>query len=444
MTEITINGPVVAEDAHNVVLRECLLNSPIARGLDLSNYHTVEIGVREGAYTTWIGVFNQSAQNLSASVPVSVLPPEQRGRRLRAGQAIVARVTVVGTPESLKGAHLNIRMAHVGGREGPPRPLVAAGATVPDFTTRAAMVALERQINGGGLAEWEEGIQLRDPVELVVTGTFQGRLQVDSVTAFSLQRYNGNWVEVNGEALGLGVDGLSFTTTTPLVGATGNVGSAVVAASTLYCCYISDLTGKTQIALSGTTPTRYLGSYYLGTSGAAARWRFCGWLYTDSSTQFVDSETQRFCANYYNREVKDLFRAPGYVDNDTQTVETETSTSWIRLVLGANATRVEFISNAEDAAVLHATTSVSSSGAFSSFLGISVDSGSSAHRVGLHGGTDIGNIALHYSDVLSAGYHFADLTVRVSAGVSTYILDDERAGAAADPPVTYISGQVLV
>ncbi len=442
MSEITLNGPVVRSDAHNVVLRDALIHSPEDLPTSPTDHHKVDIGVRDGEFTSWIGSLDLSTDVVEAATPRSVLNSDRLGMRLKAGQAIVTRVQAIGTPASLKGSRINFRLGRVGGRYGPKKPLVSSGADAEDPNARTALAALEAQINNA-LSEWEESIQLVDPVELAPTGHFGGRLQVDSTSEISLQRYISNWVEVNGEAVSIGADGLTVSTSDKLLEATGEVGSTSVSGGSLYHIYVGNVGAVPQIRLSATGPTLHLGTYYLGTGPGADLWRFCGWAFYSDASEFVDSEIQRLLCNYYNRVLKDLYRTPGYADDNNQTTFTEANTAWVVANAGTE-NQVEFVSNAEDAVVIHATASVSNSGANTSELGIGIDSQASPDRVGIHGGTDIGNIALHYSEVLAVGWHTADMLTRVSGGTATYIADDDRNGAGVDPPVTYLSGQVLV
>jgi len=286
-------------------------------------------------------------------------------------------------------------------------------------------------------------VPLHDPVYLAPVATFQGRLQVDTTVKISLQRYIGNWIEVDGKPLSITSDGLSITSTDALLESNGTIGTNTPTADATYNVYVGGGLESTQIRLSSKAPTKLRGAYYLGTTGVPATWRFCGWVRANNSTQFVDSEISRLLCNYYNRLLKDLFRVPKYTDDDATTTYTETSTTWI-VANGGSGGQVEFISNGEDAAVIHATASVANSGAGESAIGIGIDSVTSASRAGSHAGTLIGNIALHYSDVLSSGRHTADLLTKVSSGTATYRADEGRDGSDADPPVTYISGQVLV
>jgi hypothetical protein len=160
---ITIDGPVVPVNADNEVLRDAFLHSPGARVVSSSSYHLIEVGIREGAFTSWIGSWNQSRQKIDAATPTSILDVGRKGMRLKAAQTLVVRVTASGAPLSLRGTGVTFRFALVGGRDGPARALVTSGAIMSDLDSRAAIASLERQINTGGLAQWDETVALLDP-----------------------------------------------------------------------------------------------------------------------------------------------------------------------------------------------------------------------------------------------------------------------------------------
>ena len=171
---ITFNGPVVPLDVNNEILRDALFHSPIERLPNRTSAHLIEIGVREGAYTTWVGTWDQSQQKVKGATPTSILDEGRKGMRLRAGQAIVVKVTSIGTPASLVGSRITFTLSLVGGRDGPAKPLIAAGTLVADASTRTSLKALEKQINTGGLAEWDDAVALQD--------TTGGGIQTSSAT----------------------------------------------------------------------------------------------------------------------------------------------------------------------------------------------------------------------------------------------------------------------
>lgn len=442
MPTLVFNGPAVPSDVHNVVLRDVLFAAPSDRASSPHNYHLVEVGIREDVYTTWIGSWDQSQQRVEGAVPFSMLDMGRLGMRLREKQVMVVRVTVTGCPASLDGCRVIFRMGRVGGRDGPATPLVAAGSMVADSNSRVALRALERQINTGGLSDWEDGLELYDPVNLVTVGTFQGRLQVDSTTTISLQRYDGNWVEVDGEAVSLGSSGYGLTTSTGLLAATGYLTATAPSASTLYYVYL----GYGQLRLSATAPSKQKGIYYLGSNPAGMKWRFCGWAYTNSSTQFTDGITARHVINYYNRIHKRLFLCPNYADGNTETTYTMNSSTWVKVTGDANSD-VSFVTNGEDIVHLSVTLEgkISSNGNFGP--GIGIDGITDVRMSG--DVTTTTNTVVHvtmpyaYQAGTTAGRHTASIVARNSAGTLTIYADDERHGASADPACTYLDGWIL-
>lgn len=437
-------GPALG-DVHNAVLRRALIHSTVTRTVSQSDYHKVEVGVREGAFTTWVGTWDGSKQKIEVGTPIAILDVSREGMRMKAGQSIVLRVTSYGVPASLLGCRVTLTFAHVGGRTGAAKPLVSAGATVADPQSRAPIAVLERQINTS-LSEWEESVEVEDPVGLGTVATFHGRMQRDSATQISLQRYVGNWIEVDGEFLSMGSGGIACTTTNGVLTASGGLTSTAPSTSTLYYVYVGTLPGSVPLLrLSETAPSRYLGTYYLGSTEGARRWRFVGWAYLNGSTQFTDSVTAREVINYYHRRRLKLFTCPAYADNNTETTYTNASIPWIKLN-AAVGSDVTFITNGEDlidfVAVYRAVndTPGSSHGPAIGYDGVTVISvaGECAQ---------VGDERVHISvpDALVAGTparRTASILGRVSAGISTIYADVARNGAAADPAETYLLGWV--
>ncbi len=442
MPEFVINGPVIASGVHNVVLQDALFHSPKERRSSATDYYVIQIGIREGEFTSWVGTWSQNTQKVDGADPTSILDDGRPGMRLKANQAIVVKVTPTGTPATLSGSRINFRLARVGGRDGTAKPLVSSGVASADANTQTALATLERQVNK--VAQWEESVQLVDPTELAPTGTFQGRLQVDSVTQISLQRFGGNWVEVDGSPVSLTSAGLPVTSTAEMLEATGAVGSTAPSSSTLYYVYLSQ---DGDLRLSATAPTRHLGLYYLGATAGTTTWRFCGWVYTDGSTQFVDAAATRHVVNYYNRLAKEILLQPGYSDNNGASSWTETSTSWTAANSGTGATAA-FIGNGEDAIHLNAAATVANDGANVSGIAISTiassastDAESSAKTTS---GTDTQSIHCSWAEVPSAGYQTVSLLCLVSGGTGTFFADLGRDGSAADVRNTYLVGIVQV
>jgi hypothetical protein len=446
MSTVTLNGPVVARGVHNVVLRDAVFHSPVSRDASAVSYHHITVGIREGEYTSWVGSWDQSVQSIEAGEPRSVLNDGRAGMRLKAGQAIVVMVETVGSPATLSGSRLNFTLALVGGRDGPAKPLVAAGALLADSNSRTALATIERQINDGGLSEWEEAVQLVDPVTQGTAGTFQGRLQRDSSTQISVQRWSGDWIEVGGEFLAIGTSGAVLTTSDGLLSSAGAITSTAPSSSTLYYVYVGAVDGEAQLRLSATAPTRVGGIYYLGAASNEARWRFVGWAYLNASTQFTDSETAREVVNYHNRVRVRLLNCPAYNNGNAQTSYTQASTTYAKVNGGTNSD-VSFIANGEDAIPLEVTMRAV----------LNVVGGIHGPAIGIDGVTDVetsGNCLQAGSERIhttvprvyaptSAGRHVASLLGRQSSGTATIYADIARNGASADPKQTFISGWAM-
>lgn len=425
------------------MLREALLHSPVERLASTTSYHVIRIGVREGANTSWVGTWDQSEQKVEGATPTSILDTDRKGMRLKAGQAIVVLISTFGVPVSLEGSRINFTLALVGGRDGAAKPLVASGAAVADPNSRTALAALERQINEGGLSEWDDPVQLQDPVALVEVGTFQGRLQRDSTTQISLQRYSGNWIEVDGAAVSIGSDGRAVTTSDGLITDGGQVSATTPSASTLYYVYIGSPTGGAlSLRLCATAPTRLNGTYYLGTSTPAGRWRFVGWVRTNASTQFTDDTTDRLVVNFYNRQPRSIVLRPAYSDDNATTSYTTTSTTWTAANGGTGAT-ASYIATGEDAIYVTAFSLASNSGANSTRLGIGDNSGANCAVGTSMAGTTADAVECSYSTVPATGYRTLVLLVNVSGGTGTYRADIGRNGSATDVVATALYAEVM-
>lgn len=161
MAEATLNGPVIGTDKHNVVLRSALFASPAARAPNPTDYVKIEVGTARGAFFNLIGSWNQQTDRVNQQDPIELLDPDRINMRLSAGQILVVKLTTGGTPDTVQGAKVTFRLSLVGGRTGELKPLVA-GAQIADPATRDAIALLQRQINTGGLAEWDESVALVD------------------------------------------------------------------------------------------------------------------------------------------------------------------------------------------------------------------------------------------------------------------------------------------
>jgi hypothetical protein len=278
-----------------------------------------------------------------------------------------------------------------------------------------------------------------------LTNAMQGRIQWDSTTQVSLQRYIGDTVEVNGLNLSMGSSGIALKTSDDLINSDGsdNTGVSMVA-STLYYVYLSNANASpfpTQLRASATKYVSVNGVRYLGSSGNAANWRFIGYVRTDGSTHFVDSDTQRFVVNYYNRRLARLFSCPGYVNDNLQTSYTTASTTWVAANGGTGA-KLEYIANGEDA--IDVCCSGFSIGVGTN-VGVAVEE-DSANNIPMEAETNTGVVSFtgQYTRTPAEGYRYEQLMIKTTSGTATYGADNTRQGASADPALTYITASVMI
>lgn len=280
-----------------------------------------------------------------------------------------------------------------------------------------------------------------------VTGIMQGRLQRDSATQVSLQRYCGDIVEINGSDVSLGASGIALSSTDNLITSTGADAGSAMAVNTLYYIYLSNGTASpfpSDLRASTTAPTSFNGVKYLGASGNAANWRFMGYVRTidnAGSANFVDSETQRFVVNHYNRLKANLFTCPAYNDNDTQTTYTTTSTTWTP-ANGGTGSKVEWVGNGEDEVTLSVHGVCQIGGLNNARLGIGIDSTSTA-AASVVPTTSLVPMSCSAVAGKTVGHHSSDILVSVSGSTGTYRADDVRNGGSSDPKQTYLIGQIM-
>jgi len=278
-----------------------------------------------------------------------------------------------------------------------------------------------------------------------------GRMERTSATRITLARYMGGYIDVNGEYVEIG-SGLVCDSTDNLISSTGANSGSAMSASTLYYMYASnsqatfaplDLRASTTAPTALTSGT-YAGIKYLGTSGNALHWRFVGYVHTNSSTQFTDSVLKRGVINYYNKRLLSLETCPGYTDGNNFTTYTTTSTTYVQANSGTGS-RLEFISNGEDAVHYVAVAMASNSGANNrDHVGVGENATTDAavgtdkeSGAGINGVATCGRVK-----VFTEGYNYLELLIRVGAGTGTYTADLTRGGSAADPMATMLRAQV--
>lgn len=276
-------------------------------------------------------------------------------------------------------------------------------------------------------------------------GLFQGRLRSNTSTSALLVPYNGRYVEVAEVLVDIGSN-ITINNSDNRIDSTGADAGAAMTTSTLYYIYISNhkaTYAPSSLRASTVAPTLWNGSYYLGTTGNAVNWRFVGWIRTDGSSQFVDSDSSRHIVSYYNRRKARLFICPAYSNGNTVTTHTTNSTSWANANAGTGH-QVSYISNGEDAVSFKLSARMLNSGANATYIGIQDNATAGAVVAGAANGTTREMSTLTFTITKSVGYYTAEIVVAVGGGTGTYEADFARQGATADPYATFLYGEVMV
>jgi hypothetical protein len=285
----------------------------------------------------------------------------------------------------------------------------------------------------------------------------QGRIQRDSATAISLQRFNGKEFFVRAKKISIPAAGMSRSQSDNLIDSTGADAGAATAINTTYYVYLSNDKASfspSSIRLSTTAPSLVRGVKYLGASGNALNWRFIGWVRTISNAgtpNFADSLTQRFVINQYNPLSLPLYSSPGYVNDNAPTTYNETNGASYKEINGGVGSKLEFIANGSLEAI-HSFMKVSCalvaiSDAFAAGIGRS--SATSPTKISYlpYGSTEdfSGEVIVEDDWTPAEGYQYLDILILVTAGGGgvNIVADDARNGAAADPALTFISALVM-
>lgn len=287
---------------------------------------------------------------------------------------------------------------------------------------------------------------------VVLREPFEARLQRDSATQISLQRYAGQVVRVGGEDVIVPSAGLTRASSANLISATGTDSGGAMAVDTLYYVYVSNSKATfspSSIRASATAPTAFNGVKYLGVSGNALNWKFVGWVRTidnAGAANFADSVTQRLVINYYNRLALKMKATPGYVDDNAANSYTFGSATWAP-INGGTGDFLDYISNGEDGVIATFQSSFRYSTTNQVGLGVGADSTTTADS---HVFIDTRDAAkddfLSGSDSISLaeGYRRLNLLMHnFGGGTVTVYADIGRDGGSVDAPVTLMAAIIM-
>ena len=162
-----------------------------------------------------------------------------------------------------------------------------------------------------------------------------------------------------------------------------------------------------------------------------------GTVYTTSTTATEDSEVNRYVSNVYNQVPRSLFTCPGYNNNNASSTYTFNSTTWIEANAGTGS-RVRLVLPLPAFVLLGQQ--FRADGTFGTG-GVGVNATTASFQSSLNNSNGGGNSSRRMP--LAAGFNYAAQVMKNGGGTSTVLIDDGRAGASADPPVSYLYGEVM-
>ncbi|RON52936.1 hypothetical protein BK666_02230 [Pseudomonas frederiksbergensis] len=206
--------------------------------------------------------------------------------------------------------------------------LLASGRAIGIYSSTSNAVQL--LMCAGGSLQVGAASQSSHAVQLSQVGHGQCRLSVNSTTQLKLLPYNGNNLIINGVPQSIPGAGITIS-------------NASLAASTLYYVYVFMSSGTMTLELSAT-------GHATGTTGIEQKTgdttrTFVGMIYTNASSQFVDTATQKFCLNWFNRRGVQAI-------NTFAANRTTTSASFVEL---SSTERAQFLAWSDEAILISTT-----------------------------------------------------------------------------------------
>ena len=276
---------------------------------------------------------------------------------------------------------------------------------------------------------------------------FGGYMARTNATTLTLSRDTGDIIRVSGNDVPIGASGIVLVTTDNLIDGTGADSGGAMGASTLYYVYVSngnasfapsDLRGST------TAPTAVNGVRYLGSSGNALNWRFCGYVRTNGSSQLQQDNTFIGAVNWYNQRVIRAGVAPGYVDDNATTSYTKAAGVFGPLN-GGTGSRITFVADGRSAVRLQAHAVCTNGVGGSTRVAIStLDSTTDTTEQGVcSDATSTWDASSFRDTVPSEGVHTVDILGSTNGATGTYLADDVRNGAVADPACSFLQVVLL-
>jgi hypothetical protein len=246
---------------------------------------------------------------------------------------------------------------------------------------------------------------------------------------------------VNSFTNGTEVTRFVLRTTDVLLNALGGYSSSSMSASTLYYVYMNP---DGVVKASATAPTySWYGVRVLGLNAAARDWLFIGYAYTNASTEFDDDQVNRNICNWYNRIRKSILLRPGYVNDDSNTAYTVSSTVFAAVNAGTDATG-SYISTGEDSVAFFVKYYALPGASATIRCGLGDNSTTSATVAGMSEAAAASNdTSVPFVFTPAEGRRTVTLlAARVTAN-GTMRADMSRLGSDTDPATTYLTGEVV-
>jgi hypothetical protein len=319
------------------------------------------------------------------------------------GAGTCATPTLAGPQFANQGTTATVLHGNAAGN-----PSFAAVSLTTDITGNLPITNLNSGTNADATTFWRGDGTWAAPAAGSAAPTQQGRLQRDSATQISLQRYSGTVITLN----------ISSVCTDRAIPSSGpTLGTGGLAVDTTYFVYAFDNAGTVTLEASTTVYTTDTTCGFKQKTGDATR-RLVGMLRTIDAgagvVNFVNTTTQRFLLNWDNRQRLAL-------DAVFTTNKTTTSITFVEL---DTEIRISTLVWANDIVALAAVGSSSNSnGAGSQNSSAITEDGAVTTLVSTHFDTGVasGNIpmGMMINRVASEGFHFYTIVGKVGNGAAT-------------------------
>lgn len=269
--------------------------------------------------------------------------------------------------------------------------------------------------------------------------------------AFGLARLD--WLDahaigISGDGAGASVFDVKARSDDSTINADGTDSGSPPAVETFYYVYW-DLAADSLVLCLEAPTQQNDGSFRLGTNASTiAKFLLVGWVQTiDDGTAhagFVDSDSARLVASYYNRQRKRLFTCPAYSDNNAKTTYAKGAAAAFDYIHAGAGDFVRYITNGEDCAEMTAVFTADAALAGVVQVGISDNADKSPSVIAGMPNLELAGSSVSCSmrDAIAAPSLKKAELLYFGAAI-TFVADYARNGAVADPAATYLVGSVM-